>query len=663
MYERGRRRMNKTVLCVTFFLVSIGISASTFYIQPLAHARAYKTIYIRSDFSLDDPTGKIEQLGNHYFLSGDIIDASIRVNASDIVIRGSNYTLGTAACQIYEPGIWVQQRARVTIMNLKIKAFHNLSIYLDGSSNCNISMCNIKNPRNMATARGIVLSHSSNNVISRNVFTSVADGAICLDSSSDNTISKNNITLGALGFNISDSSNNHVYGNNIIDNDIGGGLYGSSNNYIYGNDIETNHIGLGLYGSSSNNHVNGNNTLVFNNKGILIEDSLNNHICGNNITEEDKRTNRIGVHLINSSGNNISENSIEKCYKNGIELWKSSNNTISGNTINQNNNTGVDLYDSSGNNISENRKITENAGHGIRLEISSNNYIYGNMEITCNGIGIYFKDSSGNTISENFIANSTDTGVSLLNSSGNIISENTIAHNNITGISLQHNAPSNFVYHNDLVNKMNVDTIDSMNVWDNGTLNQARVQKRIEGNYWVNYNGTDVNGDEIGDVPLAIDDYNRDNYPLIAPKRPIPFFWNATRYDCRFRANVTVSMLDFNHASSSINFDINLAMSGYCNVTFPSDDRSTVNLQLLKGRFKVLIANIPVAYVLNWNETHTSICFKVSIDQFGEDPPYKVSIQGEIATPLMGDINMDCCVDIYDVVLVSKDFGKESQNN
>ncbi|NIV10108.1 MAG: copper ABC transporter substrate-binding protein, partial [Aliifodinibius sp.] len=106
------------------------------------------------------------------------------------------------------------------------------------------------------------------------------------------------------------------------------------------------------------------NTLVFNNKGILIEDSLNNHICGNNITEEDKRTNRIGVHLINSSGNNISENSIEKCYKNGIELWKSSNNTISGNTINQNNNTGVDLYDSSGNNISENRKITENAGHG-----------------------------------------------------------------------------------------------------------------------------------------------------------------------------------------------------------------------------------------------------------------------------------------------------------
>ncbi|NIV10110.1 MAG: hypothetical protein GWN62_02025, partial [Aliifodinibius sp.] len=69
-----------------------------------------------------------------------------------------------------------------------------------------------------------------------------------------------------------------------------------------------------------------------------------------------------------------------------------------------------------------------------------------------------------------------------------------------TGISLQHNAPSNFVYHNDLVNKMNVDTIDSMNVWDNGTLNQARVQKRIEGNYWVNYNGTDVNGDEIGDV-------------------------------------------------------------------------------------------------------------------------------------------------------------------
>ena len=44
-------------------------------------------------------------------------------------------------------------------------------------------------------------------------------------------------------------------------------------------------------------------------------------------------------------------------------------------------------------------------------------------------------------------------------------------------------------------------------MWDNGA----------EGNYWNNYNGTDTNGDGIGDTPYAIDANNMDNYPLVAP--------------------------------------------------------------------------------------------------------------------------------------------------
>jgi hypothetical protein len=44
-----------------------------------------------------------------------------------------------------------------------------------------------------------------------------------------------------------------------------------------------------------------------------------------------------------------------------------------------------------------------------------------------------------------------------------------------------------------------------MNSWDNGA----------EGNYWNNYNGTDNNGDEIGDTPYIIAESNQDNYPLI----------------------------------------------------------------------------------------------------------------------------------------------------
>jgi len=47
----------------------------------------------------------------------------------------------------------------------------------------------------------------------------------------------------------------------------------------------------------------------------------------------------------------------------------------------------------------------------------------------------------------------------------------------------------------------------STNFWDNGK----------EGNYWGNYNGSDMNGDGICDTPYVIDASNQDNYPLMAP--------------------------------------------------------------------------------------------------------------------------------------------------
>ena len=43
------------------------------------------------------------------------------------------------------------------------------------------------------------------------------------------------------------------------------------------------------------------------------------------------------------------------------------------------------------------------------------------------------------------------------------------------------------------------------NSWDNGTF----------GNYWSDYNGTDSNGDGIGDIPYYINDGNIDNHPLM----------------------------------------------------------------------------------------------------------------------------------------------------
>jgi hypothetical protein len=51
--------------------------------------------------------------------------------------------------------------------------------------------------------------------------------------------------------------------------------------------------------------------------------------------------------------------------------------------------------------------------------------------------------------------------------------------------------------------------------------NSSIWNNSCEGNYWSDYNGTDLDGDGIGDTPYIINSNNQDNYPLMHP------YWNA----------------------------------------------------------------------------------------------------------------------------------------
>ena len=133
--------------------------------------------------------------------------------------------------------------------------------------------------------------------------------------------------------------------------------------------------------------------------------------------------------------------------------------------------------------------------------------------------------STGTCITDNTIANS-NYGV-YMTASGNTITGNTV-ENNSCGMCLQASG-SNVIFHNSFLdNTFDASLTNSHgNVWDNG----------CEGNFWAAYNGTDLNGDGVGDQPCVIDGNNEDRYPLMNP------YWNPADVNHDLKVNIYDAVL------------------------------------------------------------------------------------------------------------------------
>ena len=560
--------MRKTVSGIMLTLLLVGILTLAFNIQPV---KAEGTIYIRADGSIDPPTAPIQRDGNLYTFIDSIIDNSIAVERSNIVIDGFGYDLTTSLDITY--GLVLSNVAKVTIENIGIRGFwRGISLY--NSLNNIIAQNNVSD--NSET--GIELFHSPNNSLYANTIANNGQFGINFMWSPGNILRDNNFTGNKYNLWLSAGGSDEL-ASFIQDIDESNTVDGKPTYYLINHanvEIPSNSGYIGLI-NCYNITIRG-AELKHNSQGILLANTTNSKILNNII-----RDNSMGIQVWKSSNNLFSQNIIEdNAY--GVSIFESHNNGLFENNISSNLYSGIEIYGSSNN------------------EVSMNNVTNNNEEFTWGGGGIYITMySTHNIIYKNNIANNSANGVDIGVSSSNSIHLNSITHNGLYGVRVYgagniiygNNITSNFagimlsdapntvnnrIFHNNFINNKYPSGSDSQlsNIWDNGYPSG--------GNYWSEYTYSDSlrgpnqdqpGSDGIGDVPIIINSNNVDSFPLMAP---ISIFdagtWDSMTYNVNILSNSTVSDFYFNPEEGAfLRFNVTgeNGTDGFCRVTIPND--------------------------------------------------------------------------------------------
>jgi parallel beta-helix repeat protein len=241
---------------------------------------------------------------------------------------------------------------------------------------------------------------------------------------------------------------------------------------------------------------------------------------------------------------------------------------------------------SSGNVINHNNITNENTDMGIFCYSSNNNVISDNV-ISGNKNGFYLGLSGNNVLSGNIISNN-DVGAGLYYSSNNVFSANSLSNNRV-GVSLNLYSNNNVFFHNNFDNTIQVSSVQvSGNAWSNGG----------EGNYWSDYNGTDVLGglyqnetgaDGIGDQPYTAEASNQDSYPLMGMFSGFMVSLRDKTYDITVVCNSTISDFRFDIGEETGNRIIHFNVVGennsvgFCRIMIPTELLSYPYVVLISG--------------------------------------------------------------------------------
>ncbi len=272
--------------------------------------------------------------------------------------------------------------------------------------------------------------------------------------------------------------------------------------------------------------------LVDEDSGILLKSS------GNVVSENELRDVLFGIYFFRASGNTVTGNVLRgRAWLepgergSGIHIWDSSGNTILNNSISEMRD-GMYLQNASGNFISGNR--VHHLRYGLHYMFSDENRFEANdfydnvagaaimysrhIQFRHNSFahnrgfssfGILFQDSRDCVAEDNTILDNA-VGIFMETLTDSVFRRNIISGNDIAVQAFSSAERDTFAQNNFIHNLSPFQLI--------GKVTDIRWSETGKGNYWSAYDGYDMNGDHIGDVPFKIQnlfEHLEANYPRL----------------------------------------------------------------------------------------------------------------------------------------------------